>query len=336
MDASDVQAVSLSLDAAGATDTGKVREHNEDHVLIRNDLGLYLVADGAGGHNAGEVASALAARSIAEHLRSSIQKTRDLPEFDRFGLASRARQLVAAVLKANRDVIELATSSSAHRGMGTTVVVARFSLGSGLLHVAHAGDSRCYRLRSGQFELLTQDHSLINDVLEQRPDIDDTVLERLPKHVVTRAVGMEEKLRVSVASHGVLAGDRYLLCSDGLSGPVEAERIAEVLGHDAPPQKIARELVDLANRAGGPDNIAAVVIAVRGAGPKRSVSARALDAAGAPVRARAARSPQGFASEPEILILGIEELNVETGRGPFDSASDGLLDALNRLVRPKE
>jgi PPM family protein phosphatase len=337
MDALDAQAVSLSLDAAGATDIGKVREHNEDHVLIREDLGLYLVADGAGGHNAGDVASALAARSIANYFGSTVKKTHETPEFDRFGLAAGARRLVTAVLKANRDVIEISKSSSAHRGMGTTIVAACFSPRSGLLHVAHAGDSRCYRLRAGQLELLTQDHSLINDVLEQRPELDEKVLERLPKHVVTRALGMEEKLRVAIASHSVLAGDRYLLCSDGLSGPVEAEHIAEALGYDGSPQKIASDLVDLANLAGGPDNIAALVLAARGPAPTTvSVSARALDLAGASFRARVARSPEGFASEPEILILGIEELDLEGAPLSFDSASDGLLNALDRLVHPKK
>lgn len=334
MDALDAQAGSLSFVAAGATDIGKVREHNEDHVLVRDDLGLYLVADGAGGHNAGDVASALAARSIGNYFGSTVKKAHELPEFDRFGLAAGARRLAAAVLKANGDVVRISKSSSEHRGMGTTVVAASFSQRSRLLHVAHAGDSRCYRLRAGHLELLTQDHSLINDVLEQRPELDDKVLERLPKHVVTRALGMEEKLRVSIASHGVLPGDRYLLCSDGLSGPVEAEHIAEALGYDGPPEKIASDLIDLANLAGGPDNIAALVIQVRGAPTNVSVSTVALDAAGAPVRARAARSPEGFASEPEILILGIEELDL--GGGSFDSASDGLLDALDRLVHPKK
>src|SRR3954471_15455380 len=208
----------LVLQAGGATDVGKRRTHNEDAVLVRDDLDLYLVADGAGGHNAGEVASALCARSIANYFGATIRSTHESPEFNRFGIPHGARRLSAAVLKANRDIVEISRTSQTHRGMGTTVVAACFSARSGLMHVANVGDSRCYRLRGGHLELLTQDHSLLMDVLEQRPDIDDEVIARLPKNIVTRAIGMVSALRVSLRSHSVVVGDRYLLCSDGLSG----------------------------------------------------------------------------------------------------------------------
>jgi PPM family protein phosphatase len=259
----------LVLQAGSATDVGKRRTHNEDAVLAREDLNLYLVADGAGGHNAGEVASALCARSMANYFGATIRATHQSPEFNRFGIPNGARRLSAAVLKANRDIVEISRSSQAHRGMGTTVVAACFSARSGLMHVAHVGDSRCYRLRAGHLELLTKDHSLLTDVIEQRPELDDAVLARLPKNVVTRALGMDEQLRVSIRSYAVVEGDRFLLCSDGLSGPVSAPELAAALGRDETPQENVQRLIELANAVGGPDNIAALVLHCQlGPGPK--------------------------------------------------------------------
>ena len=317
----------LVLQAGSATDVGKRRTHNEDAVLVRDDLSLYLVADGAGGHNAGEVASALCARSMANYFGATIRKTHQSPEFNPFGIPHGARRLSAAVLKANRDIVEISRSSQAHRGMGTTVVAACFSPRSGLMHVAHVGDSRCYRLRGGHLELLTKDHSLLTDVIEQRPELDDQVLARLPKNVVTRALGMDEQLRVSIGSHTVVEGDRYLLCSDGLSGPVPAHEIAAALEQGETPQQIATRLIELANAAGGPDNIGVLVLHCRGghthALPADSVPPPAPDASSR----RGAFNPDH--SDPELLILGIEELDISEGK---ESASDGLFKALGDLI----
>jgi len=253
-------AMDLVLRAAGLTDVGRSRPSNEDVVLVRPDLDLYVVCDGAGGHNAGEVASALAARSLSNYFGATIRRTHELPEFDRFGIPGGARRLSGAILKANKDVIEIAKSSPAHKGMGTTVVAACFSPRSGLMHVGHVGDSRCYRMRGGHLELLTQDHSLLTDVIEQRPELDDTVLERMPKNIVTRALGIDPKLRVSMRSYAVVAGDRYLLCSDGLSGMLSAQAIAPLLEEKADLEAVVHNLVAAANSAGGRDNIGAVVI----------------------------------------------------------------------------
>jgi protein phosphatase len=311
----------LVLRAAGHTDVGRQRPSNEDTVLVSDDLGLYLVADGAGGHRSGEVASALASRSIKNYFGATIKKTHDQPEFDRFGIPSGARRLSAAILKANRDVIEIARSQPKHKGMGTTVVAACFSPRSGLMHVGHVGDSRCYRLRDGHLELLTQDHSLLADVLEQRPELDDTVLARLPKNIVTRAIGIDPLLRVSMRSYAVVAGDRYLLCSDGLSAPVSDQVIAETLGTYAEPDAISLQLIELANDAGGPDNIAALVIECT-EGPEK-------DSRPPPPPASVATATAGESrADPELLILGIEELEALDA----DSASDDLLRALEDLV----
>jgi serine/threonine protein phosphatase PrpC len=311
----------LVLRAAGHTDVGRLRPTNEDTVLVSEELGLYLVADGAGGHRSGEVASALAARSIKNYFGATVRKTHDQPEFDRFGIPSGARRLSAAILKANRDVIEIGKSQPRHRGMGTTVVAACFSPRSGLMHVGHVGDSRCYRLRAGHLELLTQDHSLLADVLEQRPELDDTVLARLPKNIVTRALGIDPLLRISMRSYAVVAGDRYLLCSDGLSGPLPATALAEALGTKSDPNAISLRLIELANDSGGPDNIASVVIECTDGPDQESVPPPP------PAVAAMTREAESRA-DPELLILGIEDLEAMDA----DSASDDLLRALEGLV----
>ena len=317
----------LVLQAGGATDVGKRRAHNEDTLLVRDDLSLYLVADGAGGHNAGEVASALCARSMSNYFGATIRSTHQSPEFNRFGIPNGARRLSAAVLKANRDIVEISRSSHAHRGMGTTVVAACFSPRSGLMHVAHVGDSRCYRLRAGHLELLTTDHSLLTDVIEQRPELDDAVLARLPKNVVTRALGMDEQLRVSIRSYAVVEGDRYLLCSDGLSGPVSAPELASALSSLETPQQIATRLIELANAAGGPDNIAALVLHCQG-GHAHAIPADSIP----PPPPELFSLPGDFDNEqsnPELLILGIEDIDIAEGT---ESASDSLFKALGDLI----
>jgi protein phosphatase len=316
----------VTLEAAGRADIGKRRQHNEDVVLVRPDLGLFVVADGAGGHNAGEVASALACRSMENYFGATIRATHELPEFNRLGMPNGARRLSSAVHKANRDVVEIARTSPKHRGMGTTVVACCFSPRSGLMHVAHVGDSRCYRMRGGDFELLTQDHSLLTDVIEQRPELDDDMLARLPKNIVTRAIGLDGQLRVSIRSFSVVEGDRYLLCSDGLSGPVQAADMADVLALPEPPAKLSERLIELANERGGPDNIAALVIACQG-GHKSALPADSVPPPPPEVLAMVAEAEAG-AAEPELLILGIQDLDVADAV----SASDDLLKAIEDML----
>jgi protein phosphatase len=311
----------LVLRAAGLTDVGRNRPTNEDVVLIRPDLDLYLVADGAGGHRSGEVASALAARSLGNYFGATVKRTHEQPEFDRFGIPYGARRLSAAILKANRDVIEIAKATPEHKGMGSTVVAACFSPRSGLMHVGHVGDSRCYRLRGGHLEQLTQDHSLITDVLEQRPELDDSVLARLPKNVVTRALGLDPKLRISLRSYAVVAGDRYLLCSDGLSGPVSGGELAVALSAQATPEAIVSDLIERANKAGGHDNIAALLIECTHGPESDSIPP---PPPGVLAMAHEAESR----ADPELLILGIEELDTLDAH----SASDDLLNALETLL----
>jgi protein phosphatase len=312
---------------AGATDIGRIRKHNEDVVLVREDLQLFAVADGAGGHEAGDVAADLAIRSIANYIEATERAAESTQEFDRFGLPTGARRLSRAAHKANRDVFDIAARFEKTRGMGTTVVALLFSPVSALAHLAHAGDSRCYRLRAGHLELLTQDHSLLTDVLEERPEIEDDVLVSLPKHVVTRALGMRRSARVSMRSHEVLPGDRYLLCSDGLSGYVPAEAIAACMVQEGPLDTLVLDLVNLANEAGGRDNVTALVVdatASEGAGPQ----ARSPELIEAERRAVDARSE--LASGPELLLVGIEE--IELGARPETVPRRTMTDEQRRAL----
>ena len=313
--------------AAGGTNIGK-REHNEDNVLLRPELGLFLLADGAGGHNAGNVASALATSTVAHVFETTAASLADRPEVDQFGLWTGARRLAAAIHRANLEIIDIAKKTSRYRGMGTTIVALAFSEGADVIHIAHVGDSRCYRMRAGLIDLLTVDHSLMMDVLETNPDADDTLIARMPRHVVTRALGMDPTMRVSVRTQRTAPGDVYLLCSDGLSGVLEDENIELILHEPRTPDGHVRALVDAALAADAQDNVAALVIECRETEvpTKRRPSHRPTEGVAMPPPVR---GPLG--SAPEIIIVG-----VETHVVPAESASAGLLDAVGKLSRLRQ
>lgn len=251
--------VPVKLEAAGDTHIGG-RTHNEDAILLRPDLNLFLVADGAGGQNAGNVAASLAITTIAHFFEQTHQSADALPAIDGLGLRTAARRLSAAVQDANVEILEIAKSSDKHKGMGTTIVAALFEHDHRLMHIAYVGDSRCYRLRADRLEQLTHDHSFINDVLELRPNIADERVKKLPKNVITRALGMMENLRVSVRTYEVAHGDKYLLCSDGISDNVEDNQISESLALDIGCDEQVALLISMALEAGTTDNVAAVIV----------------------------------------------------------------------------
>jgi PPM family protein phosphatase len=327
----DPVALALEVVAAGETDRGLRRGTNEDAFLVRSDIGLYVVADGAGGHSAGNVASAMASTTLAKYFDASEADFRNRPELDGFGLWSAARRLSLAVQKANSAVIEIARSANKYRGMGTTIVCLLLDEFSRKLHVACVGDSRCYRLRGHTLELLTHDHSILNDVLELYPELDDAALTKIPRKAVTRALGLEERVRVSMRTLTAEPSDKYLLCSDGLSGELGEGVVQELLSHGSSPADTVRELVRMAKDRGGRDNITAVVVECRpGADPpteRREVrtpkgqpkhgssrppksrskppSAAPARSSGSPPRPRGKKSffPRD-ASQPEIEVTG--------------------------------
>jgi serine/threonine protein phosphatase PrpC len=327
----------LKLDAYGSVDIGRRRKHNEDAVLLRPDLLVYVLADGAGGHNAGNVASALATTSVANFFETTEAAMAGAPDVDRFGLSKGERRLAAAIQRANRDIVDISKTSNKHKGMGTTIVAISVTVDHGVMHVAHVGDSRCYRWRAGELEQLTYDHSLINDVLETRPEVDDMALERLPPNVVTRALGMEDRVRVSVRSFRMLTGDRYLLCSDGLTDELDDDQLAEVLKLEKPAEDVVHLLIDMANQSGGEDNIGALVIRceVAPSSPSSSWPRRRTSVHPRPEMTTLIDAAEGDArdADPEIVIVGVEHAPDVV---PAGSANRELLDALEALKFAKE
>jgi len=299
----------LKVTAAGGTDIGKVRRHNEDAILLRPDLALFILADGAGGHNAGNVASALATTAIANFFEATGHATRvgeaEEPDLDAFGLPIAARRLAASLQKANDDILDIAKTSNKLRGMGTTAVAVSCFERTGMIHVAHVGDSRCYRWRDGVLELLTHDHSLLNDALEMRPNIDDAALAKLPQNVVTRALGMEPSVRVSMRTFRMLAGDKYLLCSDGLSDFVDEDTMSDMLAVDRTPDELVRGLIAKALEREARDNVAAVVVTCA-----LAPNAVAVPRVQLTVRRPSSMPPPGGPSredDPEIVILSEDD-----------------------------
>lgn len=233
------------VDFAAASDVGRVRKANEDSYFVRSPL--FVVADGMGGAQAGEVASQIAAEAFKQPLDESLA-----PE----------KRMAAVVQSANEQIYDKSVSDQAFQGMGTTITA--LLLGEDELTIAHVGDSRAYRLRDGELTRLTQDHSLVGEMV-RRGAITEAEAEVHPQRsILTRALGPERAVEVDTLSHGVKDGDVYLICSDGLTGMVADARIAEELGSGKPAREIADTLIREANNNGGVDNITAVVFKTSG------------------------------------------------------------------------
>lgn len=238
----------LYLEHFGVTDAGKVRENNEDSLLVGEgrDQTLLAVADGIGGFEAGEVASSIA-----------VEVLKELEPGEPFG---------NAVREANRRILAAARGDGRLSGMGTTVVAARFS-GSREepeAEVAHVGDSRAYILRNGELTQMTEDHSLVAELVRSGDLTRDQAAEHPQKNLITRALGATEEVEADTTSLPVEAGDRLLLCSDGLTDMIRDGRIESILSESPEdPEPSARRLVSAALEAGGNDNITVVVADVR-------------------------------------------------------------------------
>ncbi|HEY3496954.1 MAG TPA: Stp1/IreP family PP2C-type Ser/Thr phosphatase [Polyangiaceae bacterium] len=252
--------------AAGISDVGLQRDHNEDSFAILKEHRLFIVADGMGGHRAGDVASRLATEAIVDFFRAANNEDFTWPfQFDT-RLSDEENRLLSGIRLANRQIIERSTRSRECQGMGTTVVGALFSPKSNKMFIGHVGDSRAYRIRGQQIRQMTRDHSLVNDYLLAMPELTEEQKSELPKNVITRALGMQEQVAVDIQSDDAELGDIYVLCSDGLSGMVEDHEILEVVS-TAPDVEIAcRRLVALANEHGGEDNITALIVRIDPAG----------------------------------------------------------------------
>jgi protein phosphatase len=246
--------------AAGLTDTGLQRDHNEDSYAVLSEFNLFIVADGMGGHRAGDVASRLATDAIAEFFRSTSQEDATWPFHFDTSLSEEENRLVTGIRVANRRIFERSVRNRDCAGMGTTVVGALYSKKKNRLFIGHVGDSRAYRLRGSVISQLTRDHSLINDYLTAMPELTEEQRAELPKNVITRALGMQDSVTVDLASDEPRVGDVYLLCSDGLSGMMTDEEILDVVVEASDAPDTCRKLIARANEHGGEDNITALVI----------------------------------------------------------------------------
>lgn len=248
--------------AAGLSDVGLQREHNEDSFVVLSEHDLFVVADGMGGHRAGDVASKLATETISEFFRSTANEDVTWPFHFDTNLSEEENRLLTGIRVANRQIFERSSRSRECHGMGTTVVGAMFSPRKKRMYIGHVGDSRCYRIRSGAIQCLTRDHSLINDYLLAMPDLTEEQRSELPKNVITRALGMHDQVVVDLQHDDPKPGDIYVLCSDGLSGMVEDAEILELVKESADIGELCSALIAKANEHGGEDNVTAVVIKI--------------------------------------------------------------------------
>ena len=245
------------------SDIGRKRPHNEDCFVADSLLGLYVVCDGMGGGNAGEVASRMAIETIMAHY----QPAADSPgggdlEPDDANLTPATNQLVHAIRAANAAVFRASWEHPKYAGMGTTVVAVRLSGRS--LSVAHVGDSRVYLIRHGAIHALTVDHSWVAEQIAQGYMTEEEA-ERSPRrNIVTRALGVESTVGIEVAEMPMLNGDLLLLCSDGLTRGVHRADILKTLEQDGDLRAKTDRLISLANDAGGDDNITVLLVAVDG------------------------------------------------------------------------
>ncbi|HEV8672407.1 MAG TPA: protein phosphatase 2C domain-containing protein [Methylomirabilota bacterium] len=247
------------LNAHGETDIGKHRKINEDSIFVAD--GLFIVCDGMGGHQAGEVASALAVDTIARFVQRS-EEDRELTW--PFGFNPRqsfdANRLRTAVKLANRAVFKHASSSEAYTGMGTTVAAALVSSGEPRMTYTHVGDSRVYLVRPGAILPLTRDDSWANLARSARPDEDPAATDPTMKNILTKALGARSDVEFEVADQTLEAGDVVLLCSDGLTNMLPDDRIlALVTAQLTDLPEACRALVAAANAAGGRDNISVIL-----------------------------------------------------------------------------
>jgi protein phosphatase len=247
------------------TDVGLKRDHNEDSLCADPQLGLFIVCDGMGGRNAGEIASSLAVEVIQQHMNEAY-KNSALPMIGEVNpkLSPQTNRLASAVRLANQVVHGASHSRPGQSGMGTTVVCALIN--GSLLSVAHAGDSRLYLVRGAHIHALTVDHSLVAEQVRQGLLTEEQAEQSAQRHIVTRALGVEETLQVDLDEIELIKGDLLLLCSDGLTKGVKPAEILRVLREVKEPQAACERLVNLANKAGGEDNTTVIVVMIKNVG----------------------------------------------------------------------
>jgi len=234
----------------GKTDPGMVRANNEDSIIIRPDLGLAVLADGMGGHQAGEVASAMAIDLVNQFFENAAQRSGKLNYND----------IVSdSIMLANSAIFELSKNKPDCAGMGSTVVVTFFD--GEKVYFGHVGDSRLYRYRDGDLSQVTEDHSLVQELVSRGLMTKEEAIESSNKNLVTRALGIEESVVIDVSDESWQEGDIYLLCSDGLNDVLRDEQITGILSDKAGDLEAAIDaLIATVNENGGPDNVSIILV----------------------------------------------------------------------------
>jgi protein phosphatase len=253
---------------AGMTDTGLLREHNEDSFLMMADYGIVAVADGMGGHRSGDVASQLAVSTLSDFFTIVVGRDGTWPFPADPSLTDEENYIVTSLRLANRRIFDRSLRTMADFGMGTTIVAAIFNKQADKISVGHVGDSRCYRIRGNEILQMTRDHSLVSDAKHMAPWMTPAEVSQLPPNVITRALGIREDVMVDLVTEPTELGDVYVLCSDGLSGMVSDELIHEIVTTTPDLDEASRVLVDRANFYGGTDNITAVLARIEEGGPR--------------------------------------------------------------------
>ncbi len=240
--------------SAGRSDVGRVRSGNEDAYFADEARGVFIVADGMGGHAAGEVASQIVTEMVGPGVSQAVMEGLTPAELQKVTLA--------LIEQANRAILERADDEPEKRGMGTTLTLLTL-MPEGHYLADQVGDSRAYLLRDGELTQITRDHTVVQQQVDRGALTAEQARDHPLSHILTRALGTEEQVEADTYFDGVKPGDRFLLCSDGLSGMISDEQIKEIVSTPTDNlQEIADALVDAANQAGGMDNITALVIEV--------------------------------------------------------------------------
>lgn len=250
------------------TDTGRVREHNEDAIGTNMDTGLLVLADGMGGYNAGEVASGIAVKTMLELVAEACQREERNALDGETRLMRQSIVLRDAVIRANKIIHQTAKSQPQCEGMGTTIAACLFY--DNRVSIAHVGDSRVYRLRHNRFEQLTMDHSLLQELVDRGFYSQEEAQRSTNRNYVTRALGVEAAVNVEVQEDAVEPNDVFLLCSDGLPDMVEDEDIHLTIStFSANLETVGQQLIQLANDHGGKDNCSIILAQAVEAFPAR-------------------------------------------------------------------
>ncbi len=263
----------LTTEAFGQTDVGRKRQHNEDSMLVDASLGLFIVADGMGGHAAGEVASNRATEVVRQHMAANRHLLKDLSTNPSQDSRNAAQALMeVAIQRACADIFRMALADTTKRGMGTTFVCLAVSGNKGV--IGHVGDSRIYLVRHGQCHRLTEDHTLVAAQLKAGTITKEQAATSQYRNVITRAVGIQESVQVDTLIVDLFPGDLFVLCSDGLHGYLDDDEVLPFV-QGAQPGELPKKFIDLANERGGKDNITAVVVKVSGEGTMEAETSEA-------------------------------------------------------------